>query len=224
MQRVLLVFISLLLTSSLAMAQLSLSQTVMNRYDMALGANTEVETFITNNSSNTITVRWERTEDIISDWQSFVCDKVLCYLPNKDFAEFQMEPGETTYFKVTLVPGSDGSGSVSVDLFDVDNPTTDRVNFTYYGSTLSSSIKGVTEKKSYSIFPNPANDEFSLKGLNSDIQSISIFSIVGREVKTFARPVDGQKFNVSDLPRGMYLVRLTGKNDTLIRTLRLNKR
>lgn len=71
------------------------------------------------------------------------------------------------------------------------------------------------------IFPNPAVDYISISG-SAKVERVVIYNLVGRKTKTF-RTQDGDKYNVTDLPKGMYLVQLLGAGDDIITTRRLQK-
>ncbi len=58
----------------------------------------------------------------------------------------------------------------------------------------------------------------------TDVDKILVYNIVGRQVKTFRVDSSGDKYTVSDLPKGMYVIRLVDTQDDLIQTLRLNLR
>ncbi|MCO6475220.1 MAG: T9SS type A sorting domain-containing protein [Phaeodactylibacter sp.] len=78
------------------------------------------------------------------------------------------------------------------------------------------------EKVDLQIFPNPATDYIGVTK-NDVVRKIMVFNLVGRQMKSF-EAVDGEKYYVGDLPRGMYLVQLLGTNDQIITTQRVNKR
>lgn len=65
-----------------------------------------------------------------------------------------------------------------------------------------------------SIFiSNPVNNEISIKGLTAEVNSISVFSLIGKEVLT--REVNGEAsltLDASALSSGMYLVKMQGEN------------
>lgn len=65
-----------------------------------------------------------------------------------------------------------------------------------------------------SIFiSNPVNNEISIKGLTAEVNSISVFSLIGKEVLT--REVNGEAsltLDASALSSGMYLVKMEGEN------------
>lgn len=76
-------------------------------------------------------------------------------------------------------------------------------------------------KVELSIYPNPATDYFTLN-TNQAIKKITINNIVGKEVKTFISNPDNQ-YELSELKRGIYIVRIFGQDDMLIKAVRLSK-
>ncbi|MCO6489020.1 MAG: T9SS type A sorting domain-containing protein [Phaeodactylibacter sp.] len=78
------------------------------------------------------------------------------------------------------------------------------------------------EKVDLQIFPNPATDYISVTK-NEVVREVTIFNLVGRQMKHFDA-VDGEKYYVGDLPRGMYLVQLLDDDSQIITTQRVNKR
>jgi len=89
-------------------------------------------------------------------------------------------------------------------------------------ATPSSSKSVTTAEKIIKIYPNPA---FNFIGLNnvSDISSIIIYNLVGRKIKKFAALKD-ERYDVTDLPRGMYLVQLLGNDGKVVTTQRMSKK
>ncbi len=86
------------------------------------------------------------------------------------------------------------------------------------------SIKPVSskEKVDLQIFPNPATDYIGVTK-NDVVDKIMVFNLVGRQMKSF-EAVDGEKYYVGDLPRGMYLIQLLNSDNQIITTQRVNKR
>lgn len=59
---------------------------------------------------------------------------------------------------------------------------------------------------------NPVDNELSIEGLNQNIKQVSVFSLMGQEI--LSGDVNDQSslnFDVSDLSRGMYLVKFQGE-------------
>ncbi|MEM1122607.1 MAG: T9SS type A sorting domain-containing protein [Bacteroidota bacterium] len=77
-------------------------------------------------------------------------------------------------------------------------------------------------KKTTKIYPNPA---FNFIGLNNvaNVQSITIYNLVGRKIKQFQTSKD-KRYDITDLPRGMYLVQLVGRDGKVVTTQRMSKK
>lgn len=75
---------------------------------------------------------------------------------------------------------------------------------------------------SIKIFPNPATNYIELTN-GKFVEQILIYNVVGKKMKTFVVK-DDEKYNVAQLPSGMYLVQLVGHNSKIIKTQRLSKR
>lgn len=74
---------------------------------------------------------------------------------------------------------------------------------------------------SIKIFPNPVQDVFQLSDAKG-VKSISINNIAGREVRRFT-VVGNQPYSISDLRKGVYIVRIFDFKDEPIKVVRLNK-
>jgi len=78
-------------------------------------------------------------------------------------------------------------------------------------STSYDAVLGIEEKKSVEVnvrlFPNPTSANLTIEMENDDFEFAEIHNLQGRLVKNSSE----QTMNVSDLPKGMYLVRINGK-------------
>lgn len=72
------------------------------------------------------------------------------------------------------------------------------------------------------IFPNPASEYIELTE-NDKVSKLLVFNLVGKEIKRF-EAANGQRYNISDLPKGLYLVQLVDKGGQTIVTQRVSKR
>ena len=82
------------------------------------------------------------------------------------------------------------------------------------------------EKKSdfvsVSVFPNPAT-EFITVNNEEAVKTIHVFNFTGRKMKNFD-VVKGDRYDIADLPNGLYFVQLIGRNNKVIATQRLTKK
>lgn len=208
-------------------AQVSLKLTVPDAALDVMGNEDEViaKGTLTNEATDTVRVRWSRNViELFDGWLTAVCDDNLCYDPSIEDApqDLVIPPGESSQFNVYIYPlgFSGGSAIVEVtatDINDANNTVTGRYEFNT--STTSTAFIATPEIK---IFPNPTTDFISLTETKY-IERLVVYNIVGRPVRVFESNYNNT-YNVSDLPTGMYLVRLMGKNDKTIKTVRLSKR
>jgi hypothetical protein len=89
----------------------------------------------------------------------------------------------------------------------------------YAADQIKTTIKSAPAKPQ--IYPNPAIHYFEVTG--DDIDTITIYNIVGRKMKTFIAQ-ENKKYNIEDLPMGMYLVQVFGPDNKILSTSRLSKR
>ncbi len=73
-----------------------------------------------------------------------------------------------------------------------------------------------------SIYPNPTTDYITINNEDA-VKNIVLFNMVGRKMRTFTAE-KGERYEVSDLPNGLYVVQLFGKNNKVLTTQRLTKK
>ena len=79
------------------------------------------------------------------------------------------------------------------------------------------------EQPNISIYPNPATNYISIDN-DENVKSITVFNLVGRKLKSFQDVHKNEHYDVSNLPKGMYLVRVTDFSNKIITTQRISKR
>ena len=80
----------------------------------------------------------------------------------------------------------------------------------------------LTSKKNISVYPNPATNFIGLSE-TEDVKQLIVFNVVGRKMKSFMVS-EGEKYNIAELPKGMYLVQILNYDNKVITTQRLSKR
>lgn len=197
-------------------------------FDIVIHAN------MVNNSEEAIDVRWVRiVEDIPDGWGSAVCDNTQCWSPqvnsnvNPDSAPnvpIMLAPGEEGILDVHVYPAErPGIATLTVELYD--NADFDNIvsSGTFVFNVEDESVNvSELEKAAIKVFPNPTTDYFELE--NADfVNEIVVHNIIGRQVKSFfAYP--NKKYDLTDLPNGMYLMSLINYEEGIIKTMRLSKR
>src|SRR5699024_1136573 len=118
--------------------------------------------------------------------------------------------------------GQSGNGTIRISLEDVKKQ--------YKATDLTYSVKDLHFSGSQSnlqvddprVYPNPASDYFAVDGIDH-LKEVIVINLVGQEVKRFAASAHA-KYDISDLTRGLYLIRLVDKQEKVIKTIRLSKR
>lgn len=228
MKQTLLLFFLIFSISLSAQVTLKLTEPTGSTTALASDDDITAKGFIKNESDVEVTLMWKRNVIELKDgWETAVCDKNLCYVPTygetsaTDGTHLVLAPGEESNFDVHVYPdGTEGSAIVEVTATDItnsDNTVTARFEF----NQMSTSTRNLN-KADIKIYPNPTIDFISISDADQ-VERLIIYNIVGRPVKLFNANYTNH-YDVMDLPTGMYLVRLMGKNDQTIKTVRLSKK
>jgi hypothetical protein len=179
------------------------------------------KSFITNGFPVVKNVTWTRNVVEISEgWLTAVCDKNQCYEPPTGSESFSFGPNEEAPLDVHAYPqGNDGSAVVEIVVAD-DTNGDNNVSALYYFNTQPSSTRNLT-RQPVKVYPNPSNGLFSIKGLKQ-IGQVEVYGLTGSKVRSFQYG-DGQWYDITDLPRGTYLVRLIDRSGQQLVTKMINK-
>ena len=188
---------------------------------------------ITNEGDEPITIRWVRDTDMPGEWESLICDLNSCYPPQvysniaPDLgsgldAPITLNPGDTTNLDVHLLPkGTGGEGTVSLNIYDVENLDEIVASADYNFTIRSTTSTSEAFKPAISIFPNPATDYIQLSNAR-EADRLVVYNIVGREMRSF-NTAPGQRYFIGDLPNGLYLASLVSRKKGVLNTLRVQK-
>lgn len=78
-------------------------------------------------------------------------------------------------------------------------------------------------KAAVMVYPNPVVDYIAVADENEKVAKLEFYNLTGRQMKSLSVQ-RGEKYNVYDLPDGVYFVRLIDKNNRIVTTQRLTKR
>lgn len=90
---------------------------------------------------------------------------------------------------------------------------------------ITNSVLGISSQKlkSFKLYPNPTNSIIHFKS-SLKISEIKIYSVIGRKVGSYSfNKTDGQ-IDVSSLPQGIYLLKVTGENNNTLTTRQIIKK
>jgi len=183
---------------------------------------------VTNTSADTVRLLWAR--NIVSTqqgWTSWVCDLNNCYLPHIDVCPTSrpnvLAPGEMIDFQVHINPaGVEGNGEIQVTLYDESDPGVILGTVQAMFETSTSAVSDLSEN-ALKLYPNPTTSHFQISN-PVNVNYVVIHSLVGNKVRDYDARIAGSRYDVSDLPQGMYLVRLLDASHNVLKTVRLSKR
>lgn len=84
-------------------------------------------------------------------------------------------------------------------------------------SNYLSSEHSISENNSY-IYPNPASNFITLKGLEKNNNTIKIYSLLGKEILTTNFNKD--KIDISNLPKGVYFLNISNNSRTRLKFIK----
>ena len=185
---------------------------------------------VKNDGNTAEIVHWKLNKgaEFPAEWRMYLCDLQLCYGPgvirNAASKPNTIPANTEVEFTLHVDPiGVAGVGSLTLQLYS-DAANTNLLWETQDGTVTASNSSAVvnTSKDELSVYPNPADNYFSLKS-NAGVSKVLLYNIVGKEVKRF-NALGNNYFEITDLSKGTYLVRAIDNKGKIIKTVRLSKR
>ncbi|MAT54799.1 MAG: hypothetical protein CMN32_09995 [Saprospirales bacterium] len=189
---------------------------------------------VTNKSANILNLRWEREIiDAPAEWEYRICDTIACYptsvasnvvIGGQPNAPVPLAQNEHTLMDVHVLPrGVAGCGEIAVHLSDAADPNTVIETITYnICIDPLTAVNDQFDRNQIRIFPNPTSNFISLTK-NTVVRQLWVHNILGKRVRTFNTSYNG-RYDLTDLPDGLYLVSMVDAEGKVIKTVRVSKR
>jgi hypothetical protein len=178
-----------------------------------------------NTSTQTKKFIWKRTIlNMTNGWSSLVCDSKGCWASSINDAPEQIElpANGTSNIDVYIRPDKKmGAATIEVKVFEVGNEANAVTGRYLFSSTTRSREVKEYAQSSLRVYPNPTTEYFMITE-NEIVEKAVVYNIIGRQIRSFP-VVDGQRYYISDLPDGFYIIRLLNNNGGTIKTVRLSK-
>jgi hypothetical protein len=165
-----------------------------------------------NDSAGTTEFIWIRTLNQLPDtaWESAVCDINLCHSATTDSAQFTMNESDSGLFYLHFYP-STGSGVayMSIEVSPVNDRSKKAVlNGKVLVYDALNSINEINANQLI-VFPNPSMDgHFNFTNDFSEDILIETYTLTGKKLKETILPDSENKLDLSDLPKGIYIIRV----------------
>lgn len=190
------------------------------------------ESTITNNTSDTLNMRWER---IVNDkpecWVTSIFGISMQFVPMVNTADFVLFPNTTGIMNVHTYPEftadgflTAGGGEVVLKITNLDEPSDTLLatyNFLITGDVSCVTSTSEIDKEVIRIYPNPSSGYFQLSETQA-IQQLLMYDMLGQKIRQFEVSPD-QQYDISGLPAGAYLIQLIGRKQGGIKTIELLK-
>ncbi|MEM8527717.1 MAG: T9SS type A sorting domain-containing protein [Bacteroidota bacterium] len=187
--------------------------------------------YLQNNTNQTLKVRWERNPiNLPPEWSIEVQDKNAAY---PEFIDSNMDddsyinepvilkPKERVPLDLYITPnGKAGDAIIGMDIALADAPEV-VIDSDEFKVEVRSRFRQ-RQQKGTRIFPNPSDNFLNLSNME-DVDRLVVYNMVGRAVKNF-EVEEGARYEVGNLPDGIYLVGLFDKKGNIIKTMRISKR
>ena len=175
---------------------------------------------IQNNSAEDIDLRIEKLSDNLRDnWYTVfqVNEEVHSHLVSS--LDLTIKAGESQEIGIVFYPeGSQGSSSVDVLIRSLNPDGGINLKQTFVGKTIDPRFAGQDD---FNIFPNPATRFFKISD-NDLINRVEVYNIIGKKLVEYPSLSKNQEYDVGELSRGIYLVRLLDEHEKVVATKRLN--
>ncbi len=183
---------------------------------------------VINDTQETVNFFWTiERGDSPNPWEFSICDNNLCYAfgvetcPSSKVNILERS-AVAEGFKVQLKPnGASGVAEVVMKLYSEADPNVVYLEIPMMfnigtTSTIDINVEDIT------LYPNPTSDFFQIRN-DDNVKHISLHSILGKRVFDMDHQTD-KAYNISDLGRGIFMVRMYDKNGDVVKVLRLSKR
>ncbi|MBK8555137.1 MAG: T9SS type A sorting domain-containing protein [Lewinellaceae bacterium] len=188
---------------------------------------TDVENHVEviNLTTNSLSINWERVIiDIGQGCQTQVCDPFACFADFISTHTFNLPGSDTADLIVHLInhTGSPCCAIVHLKVKDVADPSNIITAVYLFNDCAGSSAKDQFPAANVKLLANPVAEYFELQN-DVDVAQIRLYDIQGRLVE-YLKGGAGQRYNVSDLTPGTYILALEEKNGNVFQAIEMVKK
>jgi hypothetical protein len=171
-----------------------------------------------NISPNTITLKWKKvSESVPLLWEASVCDNQICNTTLVDSG--MMNPVNPSDYGLLLLHITAhvnyGTAIVRYAVWDIANPAM-KDTLTYILTvSAASGINEIENKKSFTVFPNPAKENMNIITKFQTGFQFLITDVSGKEIENGISKTNSTSVNIQNLPNGVYTISILSENKFL---------
>lgn len=198
---------------------------------------------LTNNTGSPLQLRWSvSATNAPNDWLSTaafgICDNNLCRNNTGDTLLWRVSSSTsgTTFTTGNYMPGVAGTFDLSMDLtgastgthwitVTVTDPSLYSRNITFILNKWPAAVSNVNSSESdIMLYPNPVSSELNVVyNANADIKNVAIYNIIGKVMAVYKVSGTSANMNLSNIPAGIYFIRLTNSRGDVVATRKFTK-
>ncbi len=91
-----------------------------------------------------------------------------------------------------------------------------------FNSNITTGVKGAVVSQKINLFPNPATENLQISGLDMKVTGLQITDATGRIIRNEKVTEFSNQVNISQLARGIYVLKLTSPNAVVTQTFQKN--
>jgi len=195
---------------------------------------------INNISGGSITIKWNViATDFPADWRADtafgICDNQLCRgnasgalwngTSGTQYTSAPYPAGTGAFsLAMNLTGASAGSHYVTVRLSDMGLPPYSK-DVTFVINKFPTAVTSVNNADhEVTLYPNPAADEVNvLFNPNADIKTVAVYNVIGKVMSVYKVNGSSANLNISNMPSGIYFVRMANSHGDVIVTRKFTK-
>ncbi|MGB0861347.1 MAG: T9SS type A sorting domain-containing protein [Saprospiraceae bacterium] len=189
----------------------------------AVGDWIEFSGHVANNSNKSITTSWTVVKNFPdTTWSTFVCDGNQCYGTDVMTQQQGTMAGASSLMKATIIPGSVGTGSITITVEDLQTNEKQSIIQTVDAFNVSTNDLAkivVISQNAPNPFHNYTTVNYDLKGHEGQLL---LTDVAGRQIKNQQLDATGQVQIGNDLQAGIYFYSLI-VDGAIVTTKRLQK-
>ena len=175
---------------------------------------------MTNISGDSLSLDWKLISNTFpSAWDVTLCDYNTCYIGIPDSGSMkklgQLELG---FLTLTVDMKNElGAAEMRFYVYDASDTTAGDTATFLLDASIATGIGQLNDvNKTQIVFPNPASDYVTLKGINGKSANVWIYDLNGKEIKSSTLDLTmNTQLSVQELNAGIYLIKVLDSNGQL---------
>ena len=212
---VLTIFVSLA-TLSASAQDIAVKKDSIGKTGSASEAEIVTHNIIYNNTNQTQTIHWVRTESVPNSWMSQICDMNQCYTPDVDSQHFDLAPNDSGILDVHFLPNNaEGKGKVTLYVY-MEGKYNQGITSVNYVDAWPAGMNS-RPKPDFFMYPSPVRNYLTVKFPKKGKHTIEVYNILGRRlIKRQIDNTDMMKISFTRLQSGMYVIMYKDEDGNVI--------